>query len=363
MDIIGSGGFGNVTIDLINQNYIIKHINNNCACAEYEFAIHQIIHRAFIYYIDHCADDVENPELDNIWIPTPSTFQKHNSIECSYKMERLFYIPPSQYNDIYALNNQYIPMIKTINSPKFIHICLNQESCGNVSMELGIDRKKPIDDGNRSRGIFMIASDIQKLYKKYDKNISKNNVIQHIVRQIGILYGIILFGAGMIPHDVEYGVGLKPGTNNIVIAAIDFGNCVPHNYQLNIESATQCCIPKSLNQCGILGYTSVLKTSSLDTLWNKLFNIGIDEYFSFNHYMNNFMSGFYDVWSVFNTAQKDYYDNLYDPLKKLYNIYGNPTNPIASPMNSYVYKFNKVIKNEFENRYGKDEDEQFYIEV
>lgn len=276
--IIASGGYGAIYISDKYNKYVYKKMYKHVTrkCAKYEYELHQKIYDSYLLYKSDIK--LNYNEKDNIYIPKPIEYIDLED-EYGYIMEKINYI-----------------------DSHFIHICLNSE-IKYINKVVGKDRNKVVDDKNPPRGLY---ANHDMIMDKISNYISINNEIgnaenifniDYIIKQIGILYGILLYGAGVIPFDVEYGIGIV--NNEIIVTCIDYGMCIEHNY---VDEYAM--IDPNYN----LDFTRALVKNKL---YQYIINTMDDEYYIPNdENIEYFIDGLNLTYRIYNELNKNIYVGL-----------------------------------------------------
>lgn len=186
---VGAGMSGVVFASEKYPNLVLKRMDMRiCKEARRELAISQNIYNMYRQYI-LCNSKGRDPA---ICIPQQLMYVDGNNY-CAIVMEKM----------------------KTI-SGKVWHIALS-DAIAMKDREYGVNYSIPVGTGNPSRGFFASEASIAILTN-----------IDSVIYRIGLLDGIMLFGAGVIPVDVEY--ILSPSQTEYDVCAIDFGLVTRHNY-------------------------------------------------------------------------------------------------------------------------------------
>jgi hypothetical protein len=194
--ILGAGGFGVVRTGsrVPYSQEAVKFLNDGTLCreAKREFMLHKRFYDAWTTF-DHFTH--KNNLTTSCYVPTPVDYSDINTHSCTIITERLFTVHPQ---------GDYL-----------IHIALTE----NVPPGL-INRLVSVQ----------FTDEASQLYRGYFYNEEflrriTTMPVDEMVRSIGQLVGIAIFGALVDPFDVEFVLCQTP--HGIRVAAIDFGKVEP----------------------------------------------------------------------------------------------------------------------------------------
>lgn len=191
-EVLGGGGYGVVMGSELNPDYAIKFLyNSQCASAKKEYIKGREVYNALKIFIS-CNDGNDM----GISVAKPVEFvQKEKCTLCDYScmlvMERV-------YSPLFGINGQ--------NENYASHIILNDSFPVNMLNTLVLTK-----NGN-PRGYFYGPDFILQ---------HTSLTLPYITYRIGLLEGISIFGAMIVPKDVEYLLTEKHG--QIYITMVDFG--------------------------------------------------------------------------------------------------------------------------------------------
>lgn len=202
-EIIGGGGYG--TIIKSNSGDIIgKFLNRNgqCGASKIEFEKHLKIYNAF-------ETAIAASDYDQFCISKPIAFNTNTTT-----------VLGTEYSCYYLMT-----LINPIDQNGLYHIVSQEEYAPTMNKVIGRRASEPISDNNPSRGFFATKSYIN------DKLLPGNGNLQtftDVLRYMGFAFGTILFGAELLPIDVEYLLGKQ--NEKLCFTVLDFGLVVPVNF-------------------------------------------------------------------------------------------------------------------------------------
>ena len=205
---LGAGGFGIVKTgsSYPENEYAIKFLHSSEACgsAKKEFIIGKGIYDAFVTF-RQC-----DPSVTQINIPEPIEFSdiKYNGYDCYVVMKRLFSAHEKGDYAIHLVFNDILPASQ-INKLVMRHY--GATATGD----------------NSPRGYFYNMDKVREYLDQYPGKAMDIETISDVVYRMGVLNGIIIFGARYIPHDVEYLLTYENGHYDVSV--LDFGMATPIN--------------------------------------------------------------------------------------------------------------------------------------
>jgi len=89
---------------------------------------------------------------------------------------------------------------------------------------LGSKRDIPVSDTNPPRGFFITSDNLQEYLQQFNLKHETTYTIEDVIVGMGILTGIVVFGAHYDPRDVEYVLATdRRNQNGLAIYILDFG--------------------------------------------------------------------------------------------------------------------------------------------
>lgn len=201
--VLGSGGFGLVVYNPLD-NIVMKLIYKDSQCQEasVESGYHKQVY-------EKVKEWLKNHPLDQIDVIKPHGFRDQAIV----------------WNDQYFRCSYVMDLIKPI--PGFstlVHIILKEENKQLFNKELGRISTQPVSNTNPSRGFFATCEYItENILTKVNSNMITS--CDELARLLGILFGISIFGAKIIPKDAEYVLSYK--NNQLTVTMLDFGMFIP----------------------------------------------------------------------------------------------------------------------------------------
>jgi hypothetical protein len=187
--ILGSGGFGLVVFDPIGNTVLkLMYDYKDCLVASEEFTRHKLVYNKYLEFI------TAYPQIP-IYVAKPIAYRdspitwRNRTYPCGYIMGK-------------------IDPIKT----DLIHIVLKPGYESSINKLIGRIYEDPVSETNPSRGFFGSCEWIEKNVQVSCKDLAY---------EMGILFGICVFGAELIPIDAEYVLCNRNG--KISVALLDFG--------------------------------------------------------------------------------------------------------------------------------------------
>jgi len=193
--IIGGGGFGIVKTGIGDpyDKFAVKFLYAfNCPSAKKEYIANKIVYNAYEIFLK--CDLIQGVSVVKPYDFTVSNCKVNcnkDTYDCAVSMERLF----SPMTDGYAVHIAFNGVVPPSQINKIIYA------------------------GIAPRGHFYDPSHIRSLLNLYNDDYLKT--LEDITYRIGLLEGICIFGARIIPKDAEYILTVK--NNSLNVTMIDFG--------------------------------------------------------------------------------------------------------------------------------------------
>jgi mannose-6-phosphate isomerase-like protein (cupin superfamily) len=210
--ILGSGGFGLVVYNP-SDNMVMKLIYKESQCAEasIEAGYHKRVYEKIQEWL------VKHPK-DQINVIKPYGYRDQAIVwndqffRCSYVMDLI----------------RPIPGFKSL-----VHVILKEENKHILNKEVGRIYTQPISKTNPSRGFFATCDYITD---NILDRVNKGNIrgCNDLARLLGLLFGISVFGARVIPKDAEY--VLSYNKDLLTVTMLDFGMFVPIDLSKPLDS-------------------------------------------------------------------------------------------------------------------------------
>lgn len=213
--ILGAGGFG-VVYGSSSLDKAVKLIRDSkCADARKEFNIHKRCYDAFLDFPNKLSqiDIIEPLEFTNEEIK-----YKDNSYSCAYSMRII--------NNIKTINHVFDDSLYHViykDDDHYLHM---------FDKQVGLTQSLPISEKNPSRGFFATGGYIENnILQNFSAQI-KGNIINNIeiIKRLGQIFAIMLFGAKYFPVDAEYVLSAK--NNMLCVTVLDFGMFSPIDFKI-----------------------------------------------------------------------------------------------------------------------------------
>lgn len=205
---IGSGGFGKI-IKHNSKPEVVKLLYNTSACskAKVESLYHQQVYTSIQNFINYEAKHGRDWQIN---VPQPL---------CYY--DKPVTIDKTDYSCFYTMT-----YIKPIMGPYLHHVIFKQEYKHMIDKAVGRNYLEEVDDElNPARGFFATQNYIENnILSKLSNKIKQNIKSAHdIAYRMGLLFGLVIFDAEIIPIDVEYTLTLSADEQSIDVTILDFG--------------------------------------------------------------------------------------------------------------------------------------------
>lgn len=187
--VIGGGGYG-VVKSKPQSNTAVKFLYRvECPGARREFVINRQVYSVLKTFLQCAAVPYVHVVKPFGFVEGGNCVLEKDCYSCAFLMERLYF--PLEFA---------------------VHAALNGNLPANRENKLVLTSK-----GN-PRGYFYTATKIKELMRKIDRGVK---TLADITLRIGLLDGLVIFGARMIPKDAEYVLNIKEGS--LYVTMLDFG--------------------------------------------------------------------------------------------------------------------------------------------
>lgn len=259
---IGAGGFGVIKASSTFNDTVVKFIynQNNCNSAQIEFNTHKCVYDAYKHFIDNCHHFKQLGIIEPLEYSNKEFTDKNGeSYKCYYLMKK-------------------IPFICDV----LFQLSFNTATVSNslINKLVGKDYDLPVGPTNPARGFFVSYDFLQHSIFPIIGN-DRLGVFanpRNVIIYIGLLTGIILFGAEYDACDVEYVLAKSDTDNTVSIYALDFGMMKPISYKI------------------------LTSDNMYDTVWNIWLTLDVDLYkpsFDFSVTNYNISESFYYILGMY----------------------------------------------------------------
>jgi hypothetical protein len=201
-EVIGSGGFGLIAKSP-DKNTVMKffYLETACINAKEESELHRLVYAKILEIEKKYPDLMIYTSVPIAYRNSPLTFQG-DQFRCAYEMS-------------------YIPSIPNYN--ELVHIILKEEYKDKLNKVVGRNYNQTPGKKNPARGFFATGSYIEKniLPVLPDRVKGEIRTLPDLVYRSGILCGICIFGAQLVPTDAEYVLSIR--NDKLHVAILDFG--------------------------------------------------------------------------------------------------------------------------------------------